>query len=395
MKHLLKKIQHNSGKRLKYFFTFYILLSGLSVFAGNTSEVKYDSLSVFANPLFLVMLGTIILLLIIISVLGGVLANVAESLNNKNKSGTTLSVIGFLILMTSGKQASAQSFFTVSQTSTYMGLSPGLFYLLVAVIVFELIIITVLLRMIKFLAKNEKEEIAQIIVKKEVSIIDKLNASVSLEKEKDIMLDHEYDGIRELDNDLPPWWKYGFYATIVFAFVYLIHYHVFQTGKLQLAEYNTSIEVASIAKAEFEKKNASNVNENNVTLLTDKEEIAKGSSIYMENCVACHGKLGEGGVGPNLTDDYWMHGGSLKDVFKSIKYGWPDKGMKSWQADLSPVMIHQITSFIKTLDGTKPANGKEKQGDLYSEGSTSQDPSRTDTLNVNLSLKDTTLISGK
>lgn len=385
MKYILKNMQ--TGKKLKYLFTVYILFSGTVLFAGNTQE-NYNSLSAFANPLFMVLLATIVLLMIIIAVLGNVLTNVAESVKDKKKSGNVIPAIALIVLLASGKQAQAQSFFSVTETSNYMGLSAGLFYLLLTAIAFELIVITVLISMIKLLAKSEKEEVV-VVKKAEPTLLEKLNASIAIEKEADIMLDHEYDGIRELDNDLPPWWKYGFYATIVFAFAYLIHYHVFQTGNLQLAEYNKSVEAAKIAKEEFEKGNANNVNESNVTMLTDKDQIAKGASIYSENCVACHGKLGEGGVGPNLTDEYWMHGGSIKDIFKSIKYGWPEKGMKAWQADLSPVMIHQITSYIKTFAGTNPPNGKEKQGDFYSESGIKADSTSGDSLNIALTAKDT------
>jgi len=115
------------------------------------------------------------------------------------------------------------------------------------------------------------------------------------------------------------------------------------------------------------KKSANNVDETTVKLLSDNANLAVGKDLFMASCTACHGKLGEGTVGPNLTDDYWLHGGGLKDVFKSIKYGWPDKGMKSWKEDFSPMQIAQLTSYIKTLKGTNPPKAKEKQGDLYTE----------------------------
>ena len=214
---------------------------------------------------------------------------------------------------------------------------------------------------------NQKEEKVIAVHKAEPTFFEKINASIAIEKESDIMMDHEYDGIRELDNDLPPWWKYGFLVSIIAAFIYLINFHVIKTGDLQIAEYNKSIASAKLAKEEYEKMNANNVNENNVTMLTDAAEIAKGGNTFREMCSACHGKAGQGGVGPNLTDDYWLHGGSIKDIFKSIKFGWPDKGMKSWQSDLSPVQIREIASFIKTLKGTHPDGAKEKQGDLYVE----------------------------
>ena len=117
----------------------------------------------------------------------------------------------------------------------------------------------------------------------------------------------------------------------------------------------------------FMKTSASNVDENTVILLTEASDIAAGKDVFAANCAACHGQLGEGTVGPNFADDYWMHGGSIQDIFKSIKYGWVEKGMKSWKEDLSPIQISQLTSFIKSLRGTNPPNGKAPQGDLYSE----------------------------
>jgi len=227
----------------------------------------------------------------------------------------------------------------------------------------------VLVNSIQLLVKSETETIQETVKEKkqEPSFLDQFNASVAIEKEEDIMFDHEYDGIRELDNDLPPWWKYGFYVTIVFAFIYLVHYHVTSTVDLQAKEYDKSVEAARIAKEEYAKKAANNVDENSVSLLTDAAEIEKGKTIFMEMCSACHGRSGEGGIGPNLTDEYWLHGGSLKNIFSSIKYGWPEKGMKSWQAEYSPVEIQALTTYIKNLRGTNPPNAKEKQGDLYIE----------------------------
>ena len=226
-----------------------------------------------------------------------------------------------------------------------------------------------------------RKEAAEIVIQKEgPSLLERLNASVAIEKEADILMDHNYDGIRELDNDLPPWWKYGFYATIVFAVIYLVHYHVTATGDLQIAEYNKSITEAAAAKTAYEKNSAGNVSEGNVKMLTDKEELAKGEAIFKANCFACHGKLGEGGVGPNLTDDYWLHGGSIKNIFSTIKYGWPDKGMKSWQADLSPVQINETASYIKTIHGSNPPNGKAPQGDLFVETAIPKDSVKKDSL---------------
>ena len=180
-------------------------------------------------------------------------------------------------------------------------------------------------------------------------------------------MDHDYDGIKELDNDLPPWWKYGFYLTIVVAFLYMIHYHISGTGDLQAVEYNKEMAKAKAEIAEYMKTAANNVDENTVKLLDNPADIENGKQVYTANCAACHGKLGEGGVGPNFADEYWIHGGSVQDIFKTIKYGFADKGMKSWKEDLSPMQIAQVTSYIRTLKGTNPPNGKAPQGDLYTE----------------------------
>jgi cytochrome c oxidase cbb3-type subunit 3 len=204
-------------------------------------------------------------------------------------------------------------------------------------------------------------------------INEKLNDSVPVEKEADVLLDHNYDGIKELDNNLPPWWKYGFYLTIVFAVIYMIDYHVVGAGNVQLDEYNAQLKEAELQKQERLKLVANNVDENTVTLLTADASIANGQKIYTDKCLVCHGKLGEGLVGPNLTDDYWLHGGKINDIFKTIKYGVTTKGMLAWQGQLTPVQIQEVASFIKTLHGTNPPNQKEPQGEIYKESAAGSD----------------------
>jgi cytochrome c oxidase cbb3-type subunit III len=347
-----------AGNATKYLFTILALLAAPAIYAQQNKAPEYDTISLFSNPLFFALLLIVLLLLVIIIALGSTLVNVAAATKDKWGKGTMLT-IGLAVLMFSAKDGNAQT----DTAATIPALNTGIFYLMLTIIGFETLIIIVLLRMIRLFTMKDELKGKKKIPKP--SILEKLNASVAVEKEEEILFDHVYDGIRELDNDLPPWWKYGFYLTIVFAFVYMVHYHVIATGDLQKAEYDKSILKAKLEKDEFDKMNATNVTESSVIMLTDKSEIAKGETVFKESCFACHGKLGEGGVGPNLTDGYWLHGGSIKDIFKSIKYGWPDKGMKSWQADLSPVQIHQISSYIMTLRGTNPPNAKEKQGDLY------------------------------
>ncbi len=192
----------------------------------------------------------------------------------------------------------------------------------------------------------------------------RLNNTVAIEDEDQLDLQHDYDGIRELDNKVPNWWSWTFFASALFAVIYL--YRMFGAENLpkQLEELAAANTAAEIEKEAYLKKNANMVDENSVVMLSGAD-LAAGATIYASNCLACHGDKGQGGVGPNLTDDYWLHKGGIKDIFYTVKYGWQEKGMKAWQNDLSPQQMAQVSSFVKTLHGTQPPNPKEKQGELY------------------------------
>lgn len=353
--------------------TLALCLLALPAFSFAATEQAEKNDSYFSNPLFSTLLVVIIILLIVNVVLSQALKNIGQSdyiinkaKENKEQNTSGNKTLGIFILFSLVSFA-AQAQNTVAHKNdwTIGGLDMRTFYFLITVILFEVIVMIVLLRLIQSLLRSDTASKA-ITVAKENEILKKLTGAVAIENEEEIMLEHDYDGIRELDNDLPPWWKYGFYLTIIVAVVYLIHYHVTHTGDLQLAEYTKEVEKGKQEVAEFMKNAAGNVDETNVTMLTGSE-IESGKQVFVSTCAACHGKLGEGGVGPNLTDEYWIHGGSLGDIFKSIKYGWADKGMKSWKEDLSPVQIAQITSFIKSIKGTNPPNGKAPQGEINSE----------------------------
>ena len=188
---------------------------------------------------------------------------------------------------------------------------------------------------------------------------------VAVGEEQSIALDHNYDGIVELDNGMPPWLRYVFSGSIIFAVVYLMQYLVLDYGLNPTQEYEQELAIAQ-EDAEKRKLLATNsIDESNVTLLDNKDLIAEGKMIFEQNCKACHGGAGEGGVGPNLTDAYWIHGGKVNDVFKIIKYGIPEKGMISWQAKLKPLEIQKVSSYIISLQGSNPANGKAPQGELF------------------------------
>jgi len=185
-----------------------------------------------------------------------------------------------------------------------------------------------------------------------------------IEKEKDITLDHDFDGIKELDNRIPPWFNYLFYGTILFGIYYMIDYHVLERGLLPHQEYEEEMRIAALEREQLINSGAF-LNENTVTLLTDNESLIAGKEIYSKNCIPCHGVNGEGSVGPNLTDEYWIHGGSIRNIFSTIKYGVPAKGMVSWQGTLNPAQIQQVASYIISIRGTNPPNAKQPEGEKY------------------------------
>ncbi len=196
--------------------------------------------------------------------------------------------------------------------------------------------------------------------------IHSLTQSVSLQEEDDIMLDHDFDGIRELDNKIPPWWTALFYGAIVFAFIYMIDFHVIGDGNVQENEYKNEMQAAAL-QLELLTKSGKMITEETATEVTDVASLASGKEIFVKNCAACHGMNGEGMVGPNFTDEYWIHGGGIKNVYRTISEGVPAKGMISWKSQLSPNQIQEVGSYVLSLEGTNPPNQKEAQGDKWVE----------------------------
>lgn len=189
-----------------------------------------------------------------------------------------------------------------------------------------------------------------------------------LSEEKDLIIEHDYDGIQELNNPTPAWFMVLFYGTIIFAVGYLLNYHVFGFGQLQNEEYKTEIAQAEVAKKIYLSKAANRVDENSVKLANDPAVIAAGQAVFKQSCVPCHGDKAQGVVGPNLTDEYWLHGSKINDIFKTIKYGVLSKGMPTWEKQLSPKQIADVSNYILSLKGSKPAGAKEPQGDKETEG---------------------------
>ena len=212
------------------------------------------------------------------------------------------------------------------------------------------------------------------------AVWNKLLSLRPIEEEKDLAIDHSYDGIVELDNPIPIWFNALFYSTIAFGVVYLFVYHVFGWGLNQDQEYVREVEHAEIAKKAYLAQAANLIDES--TVVVDGTMIAAGQSIFTANCAVCHGNSGEGGIGPNLTDKFWLHGGEIKDIFTVVKYGVPDKGMVPWEQTLSPGQIAEVSNYVLSLRDTKPANPKEPQGSevVYESAGAETEPAATDSL---------------
>ncbi len=357
-------------------FTFIALLLPLSSFAGNNIA---SATGIADSTLLALMIGFILLLLAIVKALAKSIEGISksESILTLKSSDKAAKVIATIVMLGMPALTFAQN--TAGRVSeSPFKMSDDLFWLLLSIIIFLAIIIGILFRSLMVLIRLERGE-SFVEEEDTADVFEKLNLTdnVPIEEEATIMMDHEYDGIRELDNNLPPWWKYMFYATIIFGIVYIVRYHITGQGQLQIAEYQSEIAAAAAEKASFMAEAGETISEDNVTYLADAASIEKGEAIYKGNCATCHGQLGEGGAGPNLTDEYWIHGGGVKNVFKTIKYGVPAKGMIAWQSQFSASQMQKVASYVLTLKGTNPPNGKAPQGEIYVEEEISTDSTET------------------
>ncbi len=216
--------------------------------------------------------------------------------------------------------------------------------------------------------RSIEPEVETVIIEPKTSWLQRLTSAVPVEQQQNIVFDHAFDGIQELDNKLPPWWVGMFYVTIIIGVVYFVYDIVLAGNGTAEDRYAQEMAEADAAKTARLIALGGAIDENSVVLITDETAIAAGQELFISKCAACHGVEGgsmPGGVGPNLTDDYWLHGGGVQNVFKTIKYGVPSKGMISWENQLTPLDIQNVASFIVSLQGTNPVNAKEKQGELY------------------------------
>jgi cytochrome c oxidase cbb3-type subunit 3 len=182
--------------------------------------------------------------------------------------------------------------------------------------------------------------------------------------ETDHLLDHAYDGIQEYDNPLPRWWLALFWLTIIFTPLYILYFH-FGGGMLATERYDQEM-IAFYDKQAEQLLALGEITENTLAdLMIDPSMMNGGERIYQAKCATCHGMFGEGGIGPNLTDDYWLHGGQLLDIYATVRDGVTAKGMLAWERQLRPAELLAVSSYVGTLLGSEPPNAKEAQGDFF------------------------------
>ncbi|HEY5823319.1 MAG TPA: cbb3-type cytochrome c oxidase N-terminal domain-containing protein [Cyclobacteriaceae bacterium] len=291
------------------------------------------------------------------------------------KKLTLLSLLLMFAFIPAWAQDSAQAT-TLGDTPFNYTLLP--FYALTAMVFIAVILVMIaalyMLKILNIMVRQAGEERAQRLGIPYVpqpswwdNLTQKLNASVPLAEEKDIDMGHDFDGIRELDNHLPPWWKWLFVATVIWGVIYIFIYHFTNSLPLQIGEYQNELasaeEQVRILRAS---QPAAVIDENTLTYTKDEGMISKGKIIFTGNCVACHRSDGGGNtIGPNLTDNYWLHGGGMKNVFVTIKTGAVEKGMPAWGKAMSPQDVRDVAFYVMSLQGTNPKDGKAPQGELF------------------------------
>lgn len=329
--------------------------------------------------LFYWLFGSIIVLLIAIIIMSTSITTLVKSdyfkkkLEERGKEkgenstpiASILAIIGAFGAMVVGNNSHALTFMAAGEAekgTPWLIVENMDLYFMVVINVILLGVLFYLRRMFRdfmAMARPKAAEATPETAIKKINVI--LTDAVAIEEEHTILMQHEYDGIRELDNNLPPWWVWGFVATIIFAVVYVFNYHIFGTADLQIKAYDKEIAQAKADVKKYQEEHAMNVDETTATLLTDAAAISSGKAIFESNCVVCHNPKGEGNIGPNLTDDHWIYGPDVKDLFKTIKLGTPN-GMPEHASKLNPVQIQEVSSFVLSLPNTP---GKAPDGKLY------------------------------
>jgi cytochrome c oxidase cbb3-type subunit 3 len=380
---------------------FWKLLAFFGIIGSSVLAFGQDATAPAATPaatpitsellFWLLLVVAAILLFVIYALSEMIIWGVKRKIENRNSSGAIFTLAILFIGLLTGTPAHAQDAATkaVAQQPSFWSDPYMPFYLLITI---EVLIIAWLSFVLFNMLQPEKEAEPEVVRESVITKVwNKINPTLPVEREDEIKLeDHEYDGIVELGNKMPPWLQFIFYVTILFAVIYA-PYYLLGYGKTMDEKYQDELAIAELERAERMKNSLNNVDENNVQLVQTGDVLNAGKETFVQFCVACHGNGGEGGVGPNLTDDYWIHGGSINDIFKTIKYGVPEKGMISWQDLVTPKQMGEVANYIKSLYGTNPPNAKEPQGVLWVEGGDA--PAATDTTAAPAVVADTAAVA--
>ncbi|MEX1001605.1 MAG: cbb3-type cytochrome c oxidase N-terminal domain-containing protein [Crocinitomicaceae bacterium] len=329
----------------------------ITVSATQTRNL-YEKFGMTSTELFLLMMGLTLVLLIILI---GIALNLKHVLDYKLKKfkekGESVKV-GLLLIGTFLGFDSFAASPTTPQSTSHIPFPDESFWILLGL---DILLVMIILYLVGLM----NGVLHEFVPPKKWKIWKKWKRSLTdakpLEEEGSILMDHEYDGIRELDNNLPPWWKYGFYITIIWSVGYLAYYHLLG-GTLQEEEYLIEMAEGERLEAQYIADHPELITIDNVELVLDASTLNKGRSIFNEFCVTCHMEGGAGGSGPNLTDEFWIYKGDIKGVFETIAEG-ADNGMKAWKNQLNGAEIQAVASYILQLDPILPPQGQAPKGE--------------------------------
>ena len=188
-----------------------------------------------------------------------------------------------------------------------------------------------------------------------------------IKNDDDLLLDHEYDGIKELDNPLPGWWLATFYISIVFAVVYFIYYE-YAGGPTLDQELSSDLDKIESVQQKAVETMGTKSEGNYLALLDNREALEQGKAEFLTKCTPCHGAQAQGIIGPNLTDDYWIHGdGKISSILKTINEGVVDKGMPPWKGVIAPELMEKVAAYVYSVRGSNPPGAKPPQGEKVTE----------------------------
>lgn len=358
----------NHLKNLNKLFLMVLFSTVSSYLLAQTGDIPVESSLSNIDKLNLVLLAIAIILLIPIYYLSQIFSNVIVTSLKKKYSNlaTILVLIGASVLWNNSIYAQVENTASAASPSVINSFNFGTWGLLLFICIEVFVLI--------FYAKMSLNLINQSNPIEEKKKLEnkwtfgkwwkKSNNFIPFEEEDKLDTGHSYDGIRELDNGIPPWFSAAFALCILFAVVYLWNYHVAEISPLQIEEFETEMTTASLAQEKYLKSLGSTLDENNIQLLAGAD-IDEGKQLFAANCAACHANDGGGGTGPNLTDMFWIHGGDANSIYKTIKYGVREKGMIPWKDNFNDNQILKIASFVNTLNGKTPVAPKAPQGEKY------------------------------